>query len=137
MKAYVYKARDLMRDPVTITPDTKIAEALTLVLNQGIGSLVVVDESRVVGIVTKRDLLWAVKAGYDLANTSVEAIMTRNVITVTPDTDILAVVNTMLSNNISHIPVVEDGKLVGIISDHDLVDVLAVVLEHVKMSRER
>jgi len=137
MKAVVYKARDLMRDPVTVTRDTKIIDALNRVLNQGIGSLIVVEEERVVGIVTKRDLLWAVAAGIDLVNNTVEKIMTRNVISVDPDTDILTVVTTMLNNNISHLPVVEEGKLVGIISDHDLVDVLAVVLEHMKMSREK
>ncbi|MET1159992.1 MAG: CBS domain-containing protein [Thermoprotei archaeon] len=125
------KASDLMRDPIIVKPDISVSDALATILNEGIGALLVVNEkNELVGIVTKRDILWALKyRASDAKYLKVKDIMKKNPITVTSDTSIVDIVNIMLQHNISHIPVVEDGKLIGIISDRELLEVLSELFD--------
>lgn len=136
MKAFLYKARDVMKDPITISVNTRLSEVINRILNEGIGALIVTDNDKLVGIVTKRDLLWAVSRGLDFEKETIDKIMSKNLITVEPDADLSIVINRMIENNISHLPVVENGKLVGIISDRDLVELLNEVIEFITTSRE-
>ncbi|RLG80768.1 MAG: signal transduction protein [Thermoprotei archaeon] len=135
MSELLYKASDLMKEPVIVDGSATLSEAITRMLNEGVDALVVVDKSnRLVGIITKRDILWAIKyREADIAKTSISSVMNKNIITVEPEVNLADIVNIMLENNISHIPVVEDGKVVGIISDRDLVEVLSDVLDRLRV----
>jgi len=136
MKFTTYKARDVMREPIVVSADTRISEAIERIINEGIGSLLVVNAGKPVGIVTKRDLLWALVYGKkDPEKDTVDKIMSENLVTVEPDTDLAIVINKMITNNISHIPVVENDKVVGIISDRDLVELLGDLIEIVEASK--
>ncbi|MBN4071943.1 CBS domain-containing protein, partial [bacterium AH-315-F18] len=90
---------------------------------QGIGAVVVKDGPQVVGIFTERDVLNRVVAkGLDAAGTKVEDVMTSPVAVCTSDTDIEECRSLMISKNMRHLPVVDDGHLVGIISVRDLIE---------------
>lgn len=132
------KASDIMKEPITINSNATLLEAVVKIINTGVGSLVVVENNRPVGIITKRDMLWSiVYYSRNPSETKVWEVMTKQLITITPDTSLVDVVNIMLSNNISHIPVVENNELIGIISDRDLVEVLSEFIDMVKWYRER
>lgn len=130
MDVTAYKARDIMREPIIISKNTRISEAIERILNQGIGSLIVVDNNVPIGIITKRDLLWAIT--YNKRNPeidTVEKIMSRNLIIARPEDDLLTILNKMLNNNISHLPVVENNKVIGIITDGDLIEIMRDFIE--------
>ncbi len=107
---------------ITIRPDQSIREAIALLAQYNIGELVVVDEAnRPVGILSERDITRALARDENILSKSVSELMTKNVITGLPQDDIISVANTMTEKRIRHIPIVEQGKLVGIISIGDVV----------------
>ena len=107
---------------VTIRPDQSIREAIALLAQYNIGALVVVAEAnRPVGILSERDITRALARDENILSKSVSELMTKNVITGLPQDDIISVANTMTEKRIRHIPIVEQGKLVGIISIGDVV----------------
>jgi CBS domain-containing protein len=107
---------------VTIRPDQSIREAIALLAQYNIGALVVVAETnRPVGILSERDITRALARDENILSKSVSELMTKNVITGLPQDDIISVANTMTEKRIRHIPIVEQGKLVGIISIGDVV----------------
>ena len=107
---------------VTIRPDQSIREAIALLAQYNIGALVVVAEAnRPVGILSERDITRALARDENILSKWVSELMTKNVITGLPQDDIISVANTMTEKRIRHIPIVEQGKLVGIISIGDVV----------------
>ncbi len=113
--------RDVMKKPVlVIGVNNTIREAAKKMVENGVGSLVVIDNNEnVVGIVTERDLARAIAEGVDLESPVAE-IMSEDVYTVHPDTGVLKAIEMMKLHNIRHLPVVEDEKLIGIVSLRDL-----------------
>jgi CBS domain-containing protein len=112
---------------VTIGPEDTIRQAVGRLAEHNIGALVVVDgQGGLTGIVSERDIVRAL-ARSEAPRTEailaqpVAAIMTRNVVIGTPQDDLVAVGNTMTEHHIRHLPVVEGGHLVGIISIGDVV----------------
>jgi CBS domain-containing protein len=109
---------------VTVPPSWSIPDAMRLLVEHGIGALVVIEE-RIEGILTERDLLRSAAASPDgLARARVEDLMTREVITTTPDADIRQVMDVMTERRIRHLPVVADGLVCGMISIGDVVNAL-------------
>jgi len=123
--------RDLMScPPIVIDPDSSLAEAEALMAQKGIRRLPVVDaEGRLVGIVSHGD----VREGLSATATqnpyapdvqeqwlTVADVMTPDVVTVTPDTPLWKVANLMLEHKIGGLPVVEGGKVVGMITESDI-----------------
>jgi CBS domain-containing protein len=107
---------------VTIGPHDSIRSALSLLAQHNIGALVVVEaQGALVGIVSERDIVRALARTEAILVEPIAAIMTRNVIIGTPQDDLVAVSNTMTDRRIRHLPVVEGGRLVGIISLGDIV----------------
>jgi acetoin utilization protein AcuB len=123
----------MSRSLVTIAPEETLRTALDLLLSHRIRHLPVVDGSALVGIVTDRDVKRAtpsVLSGIDrgehdrvLATTKVAQIMTRDPTTVTPRTGLKAAVEIFLKRRVGALPVMEDGRLVGILSDTDIMHV--------------
>ena len=107
---------------VTVRPEQTIREALRLLARHNIGALVVVDDERLpVGIVSERDVVRAAARDEQVFALAVSAIMTRDVIVGAPYDDLLAVGMTMTDRRIRHLPVVHQGRLVGIVSIGDVV----------------
>ena len=107
---------------VTIGPEDSIRQALGRLAEHNIGALVVVDgQGGLVGIVSERDIVRALARSEAILVEPVAAIMTRNVVIGTPQDDLVAVGATMTEHHIRHLPVVEGGRLIGIISIGDVV----------------
>jgi CBS domain-containing protein len=107
---------------VTVGPRDTIREALRRLAHHNIGALVVVDgQESLVGIVSERDIVRALARTEAILIEPVSVIMTREVIIGTPGDDLIAVVTTMTERRIRHLPVVEGGHLVGIVSIGDVV----------------
>lgn len=109
---------------ITIRPEQTIREAIALLARHNVGALVVVDEgNRPVGIISERDIVRAAVVDEGLFARPVGGIMTRDLITGLPQDDLGSVAKTMTEKHIRHLPVVDQGKLVGIISIGDVVKV--------------
>ena len=116
------KVRDIMTKNVAqIRPDASVYDAAMLMQQNNVGSIPVCDKSGVVGIVTDRDIVVRnVVTGSDPKSTPVSSIMTPNVTTVTPDTEIDRLGDIMAYKQVRRIPVVENNTLVGIVALGDL-----------------
>jgi len=117
------RVKEIMRPVKVISPDASIKEAATMMNKSSIGSLVVVDENRKVsGILTERDILQKVTAVNKLpSKVLVSEIMTPKVISITSHALIDDAVYLMMKHKIKKLPVVEDKRLVGIITATDVV----------------
>ena len=109
---------DLMvRNVLTVEPSDTIGEAAEKMDAANVGAVVVVEDMvRIVGIVTERDLLRAVAARARAAEARVRQWMTPDPVTIDPDTPIEEAARVMFDNNFRHLPVVQDGRPLGIVS---------------------
>jgi CBS domain-containing protein len=114
--------RDVMStQPVTLPSSATVLEAARCMQEREIGDVVVMDGDRVGGIVTDRDIvIRAVAAGLDPASCRVSDVCSGDVATLSPDDTIKRAVDLMKQKAIRRIPVVEDGRPVGIVSIGDL-----------------
>lgn len=104
----------------TIQPNQTIQEAISILNAQNIGGLVVVDEGKISGILTERDVLHFVASdSFDLS-APVHQIMTKNIVIGAPQDDLQSVAHTMTEKRFRHLPVVEKGKLMGIVTIGDV-----------------
>jgi CBS domain-containing protein len=101
----------------SISPDNTVYEAISLMATHEIGALLVMSGGQLVGILSERDYTRKViLMDRSSKTTKVSEIMSRNVIHVTPDADINECLNLMSVNNIRHLPVMSEGRVVGVIS---------------------
>jgi CBS domain-containing protein len=108
--------------------DDTLVEAARKMWKQQTGSLLVVEGEDLVGIITERDILKAVATGTSLEQARISEVMTKDPITVGPGTSLREAARVMADKWIRHLPVVDGGKLVGVISQRDLAGVLAGAL---------
>jgi CBS domain-containing protein len=107
---------------VTIHPQQDLREAARLLTEHNIGALVVVNEAgRLAGIISERDIIRAAARLEDPLSRPVGEIMTREVIIGVPQDDLMAVAHTMTEKRFRHLPIVDHGELVGILSMKDIV----------------
>jgi CBS domain-containing protein len=134
-----YLVRDYMVSPVTAVPETtSLLDAVLLMRRSGFRHLPVVNGERLVGIITDRDLSRLAPSmlgkpsplEYNeiFENTPLAKVMTRNPITVTPDSRVLDAVAILHHKKLGCLPVVENGRLVGIITVTDMLGLLLRVL---------
>ena len=109
--------RELMTTaPVTVRPDATLGEVAVLMKQEDCGSIPVVEDGRLVGIVTDRDIvIRGVAAGSDPKTQRVSTVMSADPVTIRPDDDLTDAEKVMADRQIRRLPVVENGKLVGII----------------------
>jgi CBS domain-containing protein len=108
-------------NPVTMPAQASVYEAALSMRDSGIGCILVEKDKQLFGIVTDRDLVLRVVAeGKDATNTHLESICSRVVSTLPPDNPIDDAISLMRQKSVRRIPVVEDGKVVGIVSLGDL-----------------
>ena len=107
---------------ISIAPDASVFDAIKLMADKGVGSLVVMKGGDIRGIVTERDYARKVIIkGRSSESTSVSEIMTADVVTTTTDQTVNQCMALMTENRIRHLPVVADARVVGMISMRDLV----------------
>lgn len=116
---------------VFIGPDLTLREALDTMIDNKVGALPVKDTSGdIAGIITERDLMREVYNREDLDSRLVGAVMTTNIISARREDGIDTVMEQMTENRFRHVPILEEGKLVGIISIGDLVKSQLHYLKH-------
>ncbi len=104
-----------------VPPTVSVADAVSEMNRNRVGSILVIDAGRLVGIFTERDVLRrVVGAGLDPKSTLVSAVMTSGVLTISPDSSVEETMVIFTEKRCRHLPVVEDGKLVGTISIGDI-----------------
>ena len=111
------KVKDLMTpNPKVVKPDDTVAQAATLMKQEDCGSLPVVANGKLVGIVTDRDItIRAVAAGKDPKSTPVSAVMSADPVTISPDASDDDAEKLMAKSQVRRLPVADNGKLVGIL----------------------
>ncbi|RLC25409.1 MAG: hypothetical protein DRH21_04025 [Deltaproteobacteria bacterium] len=146
----MFKAKDIMtKDLITVLPETEIAQATKLILEKGINGVPVVDKGKLVGILCQSDLIaqqkklpipsfftfldgfipltsikQLEKEAQKIAATTVAHAMTTNPVTVRPETDVEEVAALMVGKNFHTLPVLDKGKLVGIVGKKDVLKTL-------------
>jgi len=123
------RVSDIMTEAaVSDQADDTLAEAARKMWEQQTGSLLVMDGDDLVGIVTERDVLKAVATGMAVDDTRISQVMSKDLVTVGPGTSLREAAKVMAERWIRHLPVLDNGKLVGVISQRDLSGVLAGAL---------
>jgi len=103
-----------------VSPTTTVGEAVALMAQHRIGSTLVMEGTRLAGIFTERDTVRALSQTHDAPAHEVSSWMTPDPLTVSPEDSIDSALKTMLDHNFRHLPVMEDGDVVGIVSIRDL-----------------
>ena len=118
-------------DVWSISPDATVYDAIAMMADKGIGALPVLEESKIIGILSERDYARRViLQGRSSKETRVCEIMTNSVITVTPDNTVAECMEIMTNRRIRHLPVVDRERLGGIVSIGDLVKAIISAQEH-------
>ena len=116
----VKNAEDLtIREVITISPDSTVSEAETLMRDELISGLPVVDGDKIMGIISKRDIRPVLNSE---PSTAIKEIMTSDVVTVEEGVSAEDALNVAYENKVERLPVVKDGKLVGIITIKDILN---------------
>ena len=113
------KAQDCMcRNVVCANPETTVSEVAKLMEKRHVGSIpVCTEDGKIVGIVTDRDIvLRSIANDKDVQQTPISEIMTTKVIKTSPETDVEAIAGIMADNQVRRMPVIEDDKVVGMIT---------------------
>src|SRR5918996_843849 len=108
-------------DVTSVAPSTPVVEAARLLAERDVGSLPIVDGERLVGIVTDRDIaLRVVGEGRDVTGMTVDEIASRDLVTVEADDRLDTALHRMARNQVRRLPVVEGGRLVGMLAQRDV-----------------
>jgi CBS domain-containing protein len=109
-------------DVWSITPETTVLVALKSMAEKDIGALLVLESGKIAGIISERDFVRSIaKTGQCLLDAPVKNYMTKNVFTISSDQTIEECMKLMTEKRIRHLPVVDDGKVMGVISIGDVV----------------
>ena len=104
----------------TVGPGDTVGEAVGVMAQNRIGSVLIMDGDRLLGIFTERDTVRALSLSHDAPRHEIVSWMTHDPMTIPPDTESEDALRVMLDNGFRHLPVVEDGKVVGMVSMRDL-----------------
>ena len=119
------RIRDVMDKTKLLTapPETTVSKAAALMSGRNVGAIVVIEEEQLVGIFTERDVVFRVVAqGRDVLTTRIAEVMTKSPLTVEPNKTFGHALLMMHENGFRHVPVVENGKPIGIVSARNALD---------------
>lgn len=129
-------------DLVTVGPEYNVADVASLMRSKRIGSVIVLEDDRVLGILTERDILGVVGSGEDPKNVAAHEALTDDLVTIGPDAPIEEAAQEMVRAGVRHLPVISERDLLGIVSMRDLVrwSVRGVAessdLPHIELSKQ-
>lgn len=110
----------MTREVVTAVPDDTVERAVRLMVERGIGSIVVADGGRAEGVFTERDLARHILDTPGLLEQPVRAYMSSPVVSISPEMEIVAAFDRMNASGVRRLPVVDGDRLVGIVTERDL-----------------
>ena len=116
----------ISRDLLRTTADATVSDVATTMISMASGSVLVFDAQKLVGVITLRDIVRAALAEPDITQVPVKKYMTSQPWVVSPGWTVTDIAARMINHNIEHVPVVQDGEVVGILSSFDLVAYLAL-----------
>ena len=112
-----FSVKDIMNpNVVSLGPESSLKEASELMAQQKIGSIVIIDEGKPVGIITERDFATRIMLKSYSAETKVSEVMSSPVIHVTSDQSVADIIDIMANKDIRKVPVIDDGKVLGIVT---------------------
>jgi CBS domain-containing protein len=117
----------MTRDVITVSPDETVERAVRLMVDHEIGSVVVVEADRPVGIFTERDLTRRILDERELLQRKVGEVMSAPVVSTQGDLQIIEAFELMNAKNIRRLPIVEGERIVGIVTERDLLKWVGVV----------
>ena len=124
--------KDIMNETVhTIPPHFTVEKAAKAMNRRKIGSLIVVSDVKLEGIITERDITKLVSQGKDAGKTKVKDVMTKNVIFIEPDSDVDDAARIIVENQIKKLPVVYRNRLIGIVTAMDIVNAEPKITEQI------
>jgi CBS domain-containing protein len=130
-------------DLATVGPEYNVADAASVMDARGIGSVIVLEDERVLGILTERDVLKVIGSGEDPKNVAAHEALTNDVITIGPQATVEDAAREMVNAKVRHLLVTSDDGLLGIVSMRDLVrwsvhDMAEATTElpHIELSRQ-
>jgi CBS domain-containing protein len=113
--------KGVMSSPVvSVAPDATVAQALRAMIDHDIGAVVVAEGDSPLGVFTERDVTRRILDDEDLLGRSVEDVMSSPVVTASPEDEVISVFRLMADKGIRRLPVVEDGRMIGILTERDL-----------------
>ena len=123
----------MTRMPVSVGPTTSVEECAKKMLKEGVGSVLVLENGMIKGILTEKDMTKAIAEEKVMKDVRVEEIMSRNVTTIQPEKDVLEAIRVMSEKEVRRLPVVDKQKLVGLITVSDILrvepDMLEIIFE--------
>ncbi len=120
------KVGDLMtRNFIHVSPETDLKECARTMVKKRVGSLIVKEGDKLKGILTEKDIIWAIvkKSKDDLKNIKAKELMKRKVVTIKPGADITDAMNKLKKKKVRKLPVVENGKVIGFLTAKDVLKV--------------
>ena len=118
-----------VRHLLTVDPGATLRRAAKVMTERGVGCAVVIENEKVAGIVTERDILRAIAADQVMDDTKVEDVMTRDVVSGAPGWDILRAAKATTDGGFRHLLVMEMDDPVGIVSLRDLLDSMSAIVQ--------
>jgi CBS domain-containing protein len=134
-----YTVADAMtQEPVTISSNKTLREASKIMAKEHVGSLLVKEEDKIIGILTEQDIVRkGVASSGNTALKKVKEVMETNLTTTTPDEDIFEALRIMRDYNIRHLPVIHQGKFVGLVTLKDILkiepDLYEIMVERIEL----
>lgn len=110
-----------IQDVITVAPGATVRELIALLAQHNVGALVVCDGETLAGIVSERDVVRSLREDEELLDRPVSTIMTSEVQTCSPDMRVNDLMQVMTTGRFRHLPVLDEGRLVGIVSIGDVV----------------
>jgi len=119
----------MTKKPAFVTPQSTVIECTRLMLDKHVGSLLVKEDEKLLGFLTERDLVRMISLGIDPRTTEVKRIMTTRIITITPEKDIYEAILLMNKENLRRLPVILNGKVIGLITLRDILTIQPTLFE--------
>jgi CBS domain-containing protein len=117
----VATVREVMKTTLySVDPSTTVGEAISLMARNKIGSALIMEGGKLIGIFTERDTVRAISQSHDAPDHEISSWMTGDPKTISPDIDVDDAMKTMLAQGFRHLPVVERGEVIGMVSMRDL-----------------
>ncbi|MBS3134877.1 CBS domain-containing protein [Candidatus Woesearchaeota archaeon] len=129
MKSGIKVMDAMTKKPVWVDPKKTVRECTKLMLDKHVGSLLVEEGNKLIGLLTERDLVKMVSLGIDPNKTKVKQVMTAKIVTITPEKDIYDAIVLMNKENLRRLPVVLNGRIIGLITLRDILTLQPTLFE--------
>src|SRR3989344_5614929 len=129
MKSGIKVMDAMTKKPVWVDPKKTIRECTKLMLDKHIGSLLVEEGNKLIGLLTERDLVKMISLGINPNKTKVKQVMTAKIVTITTEKDIYDAIVLMNKENLRRLPVVLNGRIIGLITLRDILTLQPTLFE--------